>query len=209
MTDMQAPTPTGIRARFARASAEARAANQQTWRWIALCCGVLALACAFYPTNHAQDYAQSKGGKARADVQFIEHYGRHINTVLMVAVPLLQRDAVGIAQFLQAGLASTIATHGTKYLLNDVVVDGTRLGQRPLKPNSSNNSPSGHSSLASFAAFFVARRYGWYWLLLMLPITLLTMWTRVQLDAHTISAVFAGLLIGPAICLWLVSPKKR
>nr|WP_284702424.1 phosphatase PAP2 family protein [Herbaspirillum aquaticum] len=56
--------------------------------------------------------------------------------------------------------------------------------------------PSGHSSMASSAMYFVGRRYGWWHLIYMLPILLMTMFARVALDAHTISAVLAGALAG-------------
>lgn len=194
---------------FSRAYSNARAANRGIWNRVALACGIAAIACALYPTNHARDYAVSPDGKKSGFVRFIDGYGRHVNTVALVAMPLLMRDPVGAAQLLQAGVLSTLVTQGGKRVLNNTVVGGTRLGQRPLKPDSRNNSPSGHSALASTGAFFVARRYGWYWLLLLVPIMLLTMWARVELDAHTVSAVLAGMLIGLALCLWLVSPRRN
>lgn len=176
---------------------------------LAALCAVFSLSAAFYPSNHQRDYAHSRGGAQQWEFQLIEHYGRHINTVAMVAVPLIQRDPAGLLQLLQAGALTTLVTQGGKRVLNSVVVDGTRLGQRPLNPNTRYNMPSGHSSLASFAAFFVSRRYGWRWLWLLLTVALLTMWTRVELDMHTVSAVWAGFFIGPAVCLWWVRPRAQ
>ena len=75
-----------------------------------------------------------------------------------------------------------------------VVVLGVRLGERPH--GGRHNMPSGHASLASSAVYFVGRRYGWWHLLYLVPVLLLTMFARVELDAHTGSAVIAGALIG-------------
>ncbi len=193
---------------LSRARRRAQIVNHRGWRCLALACGVAAVACALYPTNHVRDYAVSRGGKTSDLVQFVEYRGRHVNTVLLVVLPLVKRDPVGVAQLLQAGAFTIIATHGGKRVLNGVVIGETRLGQRPLQPQSRHNSPSGHSSLASMGAFFIARRYGWLWLLLLLPVMVLTMWARVQLDAHTVSAVLAGMFIGLAPCFWLVSPRR-
>jgi membrane-associated phospholipid phosphatase len=56
--------------------------------------------------------------------------------------------------------------------------------------------PSGHSTLAASAVVFLVLRYGFVWALITVPVLLLTMYTRVMLDAHTISAVIAGALTG-------------
>ena len=129
-------------------------------------------------------------------VQPTERYGRFVNTILQVALPLATRDIVGCKQLMLIAITATIATHGLKRALNDVEVMGTRLGQRPSSTNSKNNMPSGHSSLAASGAYFVCRRYGLKFAPLVVPILFMTMYTRVILDAHTISAVLAGSLIG-------------
>lgn len=124
----------------------------------------------------------------------IEHYGRFINTIAQVALPIIKRDPVGMIQNLYIGVLGTIMTHGTKRALDRVVIGGVRLGERPH--GGRYNMPSGHASLAASAVYFVGRRYGWWHTAYLLPVLLLTMLTRVELDAHTWSAVIAGALIG-------------
>ena len=179
------------------------------WRAVAWLAVALALACALYPSDHALDYPQPRGGQDDPRVVLVEDTLRHINTVAAAALPLIKRDLVGLAQLTVVTVVGTAATHIPKRLLNDWVVGGTRLGQRPQDLDSRHNMPSGHSSLASAAAWFVCRRYGWRWAWLLLPITAATMWARVMLDAHTVSAVLAGLFVGVAVALFFVTPRPR
>lgn len=183
-----------------------RSGAWRAWAWVAL---VLAVASALYPSDHARDYRQSKGGRDRLAVTVVEDGLRHLNTVVAVALPVLHRDLAGMTQLAVVTVVGTAATHIPKQVINDWEIAGTRLGQRPLNPQSQHNMPSGHSSLASAAAWFVCRRYGWRWAWLLLPITAATMWARVMLDAHTVSAVFAGMFVGMAVALWVVSPRAR
>lgn len=127
-------------------------------------------------------------------VHGVENYGRFINTVAQIGMPILMRDPVGFMQSVYLSIASTFVTHGLKRALDNVEINDRRLGERPN--GGKHNMPSGHSSMASCAMYFVARRYGWWHLLYLLPITLLTMYTRVELDAHTWPAVIAGALGG-------------
>ncbi|WP_232256594.1 lipid A 1-phosphatase LpxE [Helicobacter pylori] len=137
---------------------------------------------------------------------FTEHYARFIPTILSVAIPLIQRDAIGIFQAANASIATTILTHTTKRALNNVTINNQRLGERPYGGNF--NMPSGHSSMVGLAVAFLMRRYSFkkYWWLL--PLVPLTMLTRIYLDAHTISAVLAGLGIGMLCVSLFASPKK-
>lgn len=182
-----------------------------SWRWRAAAwlAAALALACALYPTNHALDYPETRGGHDKASVLLVENAVRHVNTAVAIALPLFSRDLVGLAQLAVVAVVGTAATHIPKRLLNDQEISGTRLGQRPQNLHSQHNVPSGHSSLASAAAWFVCRRYGWRWACLLLPITAATMWSRVMLDAHTVSAVWAGLFVGVAVALFFVTPRVR
>ncbi|MFM8547629.1 MAG: phosphatase PAP2 family protein [Betaproteobacteria bacterium] len=129
-------------------------------------------------------------------VLWMEDQGRYVNTIAQIAVPLITRDVIGLKALIWVGLAGTTATHGLKRTLDDVEVRGVRLGQRPHSGDSRHNFPSGHAALASSGAVFMASRYSWYWLLLLLPITLGTMYARVALDEHTWSAVIAGASLG-------------
>lgn len=150
----------------------------------------------FYPSNleefsnHLDDM---EGGKVE---QITERYARFVNTALQIGLPIVLADKVGVVQLAYVALSSTILTHGTKYLVNDWHVMGTRLGQRPNRLTSKHNMPSGHSSMASCAMYFICRRYSLWFAVLLLPITLLTMYTRVMFHAHTVSAVLAGAFAG-------------
>ena len=154
-----------------------------------------------YPSDLENDYSVSREGEKSKLVMFTEEYGRHINTLLPIAAAILLRDVTGLKQIAVIVVAGTVASHGPKRLLNNDVVGGTRLGERPKSPNSRHNMPSGHATLASAGAFIMVRRYGIWWALLVIPVTLLTMYARVMLDEHTISAVTAGAGIGFVVSL--------
>jgi lipid A 1-phosphatase len=157
---------------------------------------LLLLTCEFYPSDLKNGYGYTKLGPTSEIVSHTESWVRLTNTVLQIAVPILTRDLTGLKQLVPITVGATVASHGQKRLLNDVVVLETRLGQRPSSPKSKHNMPSGHSTLAASAVVFLWLRYGIIWALLTAPILLLTMYTRVMLDAHTISAVIAGALTG-------------
>ncbi|MEY2620944.1 MAG: hypothetical protein RIT26_764 [Pseudomonadota bacterium] len=139
--------------------------------------------------------------------EWVEHQGRFINTALQIGLPLITRDWAGLKSLVWVGISATAGTHVTKRLLDGVEISGIRLGQRPSGPDSHHNFPSGHSSMASSGAVFVARRYGWRWLWLLLPVLLATMFTRMALDAHTLSAVVGGAAIG-LLCTWPFSRPR-
>jgi len=119
------------------------------------------------------------------------------------------RDWRGAGQLAGVVVAGIAASHGPKRLLNDVTIMGTRLGQRLSGPQSRHNMPSGHSTLASAGGCFMARRFSLWFLLFCLPVTGLTMYARVMLEAHTLSAVFAGGMIGAVVALLFTAKRKR
>ena len=142
-------------------------------------------------------------------VYLTEHYIRFIDTIVQFAMPLAMRDTVGLVQVAYVAISTTIATHGLKRLVNDWHVLGTRLGQRPWGNSSNHNMPSGHSSMASCATWFVVRRYGWAHGLYLLPILLLTMHARIALNQHTLSSVLVGTIIGFVMTYLFTSPYYR
>jgi len=164
---------------------------------------------AVYPSDLPSYQNADYDGHQDALVIGVEDYARHANTLLAFAVPIALRDWVGLKQLAVATVAGIIATHGPKRLLNDVWIGDTRLGQRPHSPDSNHNMPSGHSALASAVVWFLGRRYSWWWALLTVPITLLTMYARVMLNAHTISAVIAGCLVGLLVTALFVTKRRR
>jgi membrane-associated phospholipid phosphatase len=175
--------------------------------WLGL---VSFLASTFYPSD-LRGYTSEIGiSKAPEAVFITEHYGRYLNTVLQIGLPILLRDKAGMIQLVKVAVATTVATHFLKHALNNVDIMGTRLGQRPFSPTSSLNMPSGHSSMASCGAYFVSRRYGWKLAFLVVPVMLLTMFARVSLDQHTISAVISGALVGILVtAIFTTSYRKR
>ncbi|CAM2760266.1 lipid A 1-phosphatase LpxE [Helicobacter felis] len=134
-----------------------------------------------------------------------EHYARFVPTIASFALPLLKRDVVGLIQIVHVSIATTIATHSLKWGLNNVVIFGRRLGERPS--GSSKNMPSGHSSMIACALAFLVRRYGWVWLIF-LPLAFLTMGARIYYNAHTIGALIAGFSVGVLCVLFLTNRFK-
>jgi len=167
------------------------------------------LACVFFPSD-LDDYSKRLSGTKAGQLEYItEHYGRFVNTALQIGLPLLVGDKVGLVQLGYVAVSATILTHGTKRLVNNWHVEGTRLGERPNSPTSKHNMPSGHSSMASCAMYFVCRRYSFWFAFLLIPILLLTMYTRVMLHDHTVSAVLAGALVGILSGVLFTSRWKR
>ena len=182
---------------------EAYAQVIRPWPFILACLLGFAI-CASYPSD-TQDYGPpNDSGLVLAS----EHGLRFINTAVQVALPLLLRDKIGMAQLVFVGVSTTAATHIVKRLLNNRVVWGTRLGQRPTGADSRSNMPSGHSSMASSAAYFVCRRYRFWHALYLIPILLLTMFSRVELNSHSVSAVIAGALLGFLMAALFTSHRK-
>lgn len=159
-----------------------------------------------YPSKLSTYPVLPAGAPTPEAVTLTENYVRFVPTAVQIALPLVLGDKVGLVQLLYVGISTTIATHTAKRLLDDVWVDRTRLGQRPN--GGSINMPSGHSSMVSCAVYFVGRRYS-IWLGLLLSLIMgMTMYTRVMLNAHTISAVVAGALLGFLTTALLTSPRS-
>jgi lipid A 1-phosphatase len=171
-------------------------------------CALSLLVCVFYPSD-LPSYRTNLDAERPFWVEPTETKLRFANTIAQVAMPLLLRDKEGMVQLLTLAVATTVGTQGLKRIVNDVHIGDTRLGERPYAPDSRHNMPSGHSSMSSCAVYFVARRYGWKHLFYLVPILLLTMGARLMLDAHTLSAVLAGCLIGFICAAWFTSPYRK
>lgn len=186
-------------------------------KWLVFLCIFSFVLAVCYPTQletYPKSYPQAYESEVYAVVNVTEDTGRYLNTALQVALPVVLADKIGMVQLLYVALATTLGTHAFKRGLNHVELAGLRLGQRPHDVNSKYNMPSGHSSMASSAAFFVCRRYGWRYAIIVVPIMFLTMYTRVMLNVHTISAVIAGAIIGILMAMLFTSkyhrpPKRR
>jgi lipid A 1-phosphatase len=161
-----------------------------------------------YPSDVNGVYAVCHAAEKTFIVQKTEKYLRHTNSVLPIATVIVLRDWKGAGQIIGVIGAGIVASHGPKRLLNDVSIMGTRLGQRPSSKTSKHNMPSGHSTLASAGGWFMARRYSMWFLLLCLPITVLTMYARVMLGAHTVSATIAGTILGVLVAALFVRRRR-
>jgi membrane-associated phospholipid phosphatase len=167
------------------------------------------LASTFYPSDMT-GYATEIGISEAPETAFAtDHYGRFFNTALQIGLPLVLRDKAGMIELVKVGIATTLATHALKRAVNNVYIMDTRLGQRPYSPDSKWNMPSGHSSMASSGAYFVSRRYGWKLAFIVLPVLLLTMFARVSLDKHTVSAVISGALLGILVTAIFTTPYRK
>ncbi len=175
-------------------------------RFIFLCVIGIILSL-LYPTD-LQSYRTSREQGDSSFVLVIEKDIRFINTIVQVGFPLFLKDKIGLVQLVNIAISTTAATHGLKRLLNKRTVWGTRLGERPSGPFSQHNMPSGHSSMASSAVYFVGRRYGFIHGLYLIPILFLTMYARVALNAHTVAAVIAGALLGLLMAAIWTSKRK-
>jgi membrane-associated phospholipid phosphatase len=161
---------------------------------------------AFYPTYLT--YYQGLIKDKSRPVYAVEHYIRYINTAAQVLIPIILFDKIGMVQAIYVGIGTTVSLHVLKRAFNDVTIMGTRLGQRPSSTSSRHNVPSGHSAMASSAMAFIIIRYGWKHGYYLIPICLLTMWVRILLKAHTVSAVVSGAILGIIIALLLTSKYK-
>lgn len=157
---------------------------------------------AFYPSD--TDFYSKKKKDDNPVVHSVEHYVRFANTAAMALIPIILMDKIGMVQALYVGIATTVATQSLKRVFNHISIFGTELGRRPS--GSLQNMPSGHSSMASCAMYFVIRRYGLKHALYLVPILLLTMNARLMLNAHTLSAVIAGCTLG-ILCAALFTSK--
>lgn len=171
--------------------------------WLCLLGVIVSIAI---PTD-LESYRTPHEESNREIVFLTENYLRFTSTIVQVALPLFLRDKIGIVQLVYTGIASAAATHGMKRLANRWEIWGNRLGERPNGKRSQHNMPSGHSSMASCAAYFVCRRYGIWHALYLIPILLLTMYARVALHAHTVPAVIAGSFIGLMMAAFFTSRR--
>ncbi|MEN9465865.1 MAG: hypothetical protein RL217_2046 [Pseudomonadota bacterium] len=177
---------------------------------------VLFFVVAYAPVDN--DFYKEKRLPFCGDFEFFtENYLRFSSTAIQIIAPILMRDPVGIAQSINASIATTLVTHSFKRLFNNQTTwdDGRRLGERPRSPKSKHNMPSGHSSMASLAVFYVMRRYGTKQnrfkiaMIYMAVIMACTMYTRVMLDDHTVPATLAGALVGLICAFVFTSPKEQ
>ena len=138
-------------------------------------------------------------------IRFIDNYERFINTFAQVTIPIVLGDKIGLVHSAYVGLSTTIITHGFKNLYNKL---GFKFSIRPT--GSKSNMPSGHSSMAASGMAFVIRRYGWrfHYSFILIFTTLGTMFARVELSKHTLSAVFAGCIVG-IFCGYCFASKTR
>lgn len=154
------------------------------------------LVATFYPSDMQNEYSIKRDGKKMFLVQMVDGYVRYTNTVLPILTTIALKDFTGMKQLVVIAVSTTLSTHIPKNALNYVEIFGTRIGQRPYSAQSNDNMPSGHSSEAAMGAFFMMRRYSKWFGIMLIPILILTMYSRYMLNLHTLSATIAGALTG-------------
>lgn len=177
--------------------------NFRQSRFLMIATFLTILVATFYPSDMQNDYSIPRNGKEIFLVKVVDGYLRYTNTVLPILTTIVLRDFTGMKQLIVIGVSTTLSTHIPKYALNNVEIFGTRLGQRPSSKN--HNMPSGHSSEASMGAFFMMRRYSKWFGIILLPILILTMYSRYMLNLHTASATIAGAFTGLLMVLMFSS----
>jgi membrane-associated phospholipid phosphatase len=163
----------------------------------------LFFAIAFYPSDISWYRARQKDKSPH--VIIIENGLRYVPTVLQFAVPILFADKIGLIQATYVAVGTTITTQGLKRIMNNWSSYTIRLGERPFDEGSRFNMPSGHTTMAASAVFFLLFRYGIWHLSYSMPLLILTMYARIMLKAHTLSAVFAGSVLAFLIASLLTS----
>ena len=184
-----------------------RAAYREVRKPLALIMLLLlsALLSILYPSKLETYPILANGSAVPRVATLTERYVRFVPTIVQIALPIALCDKVGVVQLLYVGISTTILTQGSKHLLHARWIGLARLDRRPN--GGGMNMPSGHSSMASCAAYYIGRRYGLWLGILLAVIVGLTMYARVMLNAHTISAVIAGALIGCLTAACFTSPR--
>ncbi len=163
------------------------------------------LLSAFYPSDI--NFFANRQKDESLVVHIVENYVRFINAAAQVLIPIILQDKIGMMQAAYVGATTFIVTRVLKKSFNHFSVSGVPLGQRPN--GGQDNMPSGHSSITSSAMYFVCRRYGAKHAIYLVPIMILTMYARVMLKAHTVSAVIAGCVLGIIVAALLTSKYKN
>jgi membrane-associated phospholipid phosphatase len=118
-----------------------------------------------------------------------------VGNFLQVVIPcvgcyisLIRKDKIGIKQFAYTVLLTALLTHAIKWMTYSMAIG--------IRPSGGTKSfPSGHTSSSFQGAFFLSRRYGWKWGMLMLVLASLTAYSRVYGHYHHWRDIIVGFLI--------------
>lgn len=181
------------------------------WPYILVFIGGLLLAAAFYLDAEMQEWVRQHATPgAKAFMRAVSSWGdwpsHLVAGALAAGLAYARRNRrwmmIFIAMILACALAGTVNRAikiGTGRSRPAVELDA---GWRMLRFTSDYNAfPSGHAAASTgfFAALCFASRLG----LLFLPIPLLIAASRVYINAHHLSDVVAGAMVG-TLCAWLV-----
>jgi lipid A 1-phosphatase len=103
----------------------------------------------------------------------------------------------GIKQIFMVSAATFVTTQVLKTGLNNVRIGDKKLGDRP--DGGGNNFPSGHTSSAFSAAWYIKKRYGLKNAAIPLIGAAFTAYSRVHSKKHDVAAVVGGALLGIAV----------
>ena len=177
-------------------------------RYFAVFLMLMFVVTALYPSDMSYYTARAKTPKEDSSIVVnVDNYLRFTNTIIQAVLPLVLMDKIGLVQAVYVGIATTVSTQTLKQMFNHVSLFGVEVGQRPS--GKSGNIPSGHSSMAASAMYFIARRYGLVHLIYLVPITILTMYSRLMLDCHTLSATLSGCILGVLMAALFTSKYKK
>ena len=128
------------------------------------------------------------------------------NPIFAGSVTLAKGDYEGFKQFVISTAINSAGVQGLKYALNEVEIDGTRLGLRPNGKD--HNMPSGHTAAAFNGAWFLQKRYGWEYSIIPLAGAAFTGYSRYDSNNHTLAAIGAGAVFGILVAEFTTSRKN-
>ncbi len=130
----------------------------------------------FFPSD--SEYYKNKEKNRSFYLYCVEDGLRYTNTALQMMLPILLADKIGIVQAVYVGIGTVVSVQLLKRLLNNIHIGNTRIGERPK--GGDYNVPSGHSAMATSAMMFLIIRYGWRYAFYVVPVSILTMITRLE-----------------------------
>lgn len=143
----------------------------------------------FISFSHS-DYLDTKHPNIARAGDFFQYF----NSGYCLYLAKYNQDDQGVKSYFKSFLLNTVVTHSLKRSLNNVYVQGDRLGQRPYGGNL--DFPSGHTSHAFNAAWYVKKRYGFKQSIPLLFTASFVGFSRVYTNHHTMAGMGFGILTG-------------
>jgi len=146
----------------------------------------------FFITSHVK--GQSNAIEISGDILQLAIPGAAFTSTLIWA----EEDYKGTWEVVKAGVVSTIATYGIKYIVNKE------------RPNGEPHAfPSGHTSRAFTGAAFIQRKFGWKYGAPAYLLAGYTGWTRVHSGNHDYWDILGGAAVGIISAYIFAKPYKE